>query len=41
MLLQGICSEGEGEVSHEHKEKYVVDMEDMTEILIGEDFATK
>ena len=26
-LLQGICSEGEGEVSHKHKEKDVAAME--------------
>ena len=29
-LLQGISSEGEGEVCHENKEKYVVVMEDIT-----------
>ena len=40
-LLQGICSEGEGEVSHEHKEKYVAKMEEMTEILTDEDCARK
>ena len=40
-LLQGICSEGEGEVSHGHREKYVAAMEDITEILIGEDCARK
>ena len=40
-LLQGICSEAEKEFSHEHKEKDVAAMEDITEILIGEDYATK
>ena len=40
-LLQGIWSEGEGGVSHENKEKYIVEMEYITEILIGEDCATK
>ena len=40
-LLQGICSEGEGEVSHGNKEKYVVAMEDMNEILNGEYFPVK
>ena len=35
------CSEGEGKVSHENQEKYVAEMEDITEILIGEDCATK
>ena len=40
-LIQGICSEGEGEVSHENKEKYVAEMEDIIEILIGEDFSIK
>ena len=40
-LLQGICGEGEREVSHYHKEKYVAAMEDITEILIGEDCARK
>ena len=40
-LLQGICSEGEGEVSHENKEKHVAAMEDITEILAGEYFARK
>ena len=33
-ILQGICSEGEGEVSHEHKEKYVPSMEDINKSLL-------
>ena len=40
-LLQGICSEGEGEVPHEHKDKYVAEMEYINEFLIGEDCAKK
>ena len=40
-LLQGICSEGDGEFSHEHKEKYVAAMEDISEILTDEDCAIK
>ena len=38
-LLQGICCEGEREVSHKHKEKYVLSMEYITEILTDEDCA--
>ena len=40
-LLQGICSEGEGEVSHGHKEKYVLAMKNTTKILNDEDCARK
>ena len=40
-LLQGICSEGEGEVSHGHKEKYASAMKNTSKILTDEDCARK